>query len=176
VEPPVAATDGVLERGRLQDVSWLETLAHEIDHQLAGGFRDCRLGRVGRRDAVAAHGRQAQELTHASHGIGRELTTTGTRAGTRLVLQGAALLSGDAAGGFRADGLEDVLNRDVFIGVVPRRNRTPVEHQTRHIHAGQRHGSAGNGLVAADERDNAVELVAVDHHLDGISNQLAADE
>ena len=51
-----------------------------------------------------------------------------------------------------------------------------VEHHARDVEPQQRHGGAGNGLVAGHQRHDAVEHVAARHQLDRIGDHLAADQ
>ena len=82
----------------------------------------------------------------------------------------------DSARRVRADGFEDVLNGHISTGIAPWRDRAAIEHKARHVRPRERHDGTGNRLVAADERNDAVELVAVDDHLDGVGNDLATHE
>ena len=83
---------------------------------------------------------------------------------------------GHRAGGVRADGLEDVLDRDVRAAVPARRDRAAVEHEARHVEPRERHHGRGNRLVAADDADEAVEQVAARDELDRVGDHLARDE
>ena len=80
------------------------------------------------------------------------------------------------AGRVRADGLEDLLDRDVVPSETPGRDRAAVEHHGGHVEARERHDGAGDRLVAAREGDDGVEEVAATDELDRVGDHLAADE
>ena len=75
-----------------------------------------------------------------------------------------------------ADGLEDVLDRDVAAAEAPRRDRAVVEDEPGHVEARERHHRGRDRLVAADEADEAVEQVAAHDELDRVGDHLARDE
>ncbi len=78
--------------------------------------------------------------------------------------------------GVRPYPLEDVLDGDVAPLEPSGTNRPAVEHQRGQVEPEQRHGRAGKGLVAPDQRDHAVEEVAPADQLDGVGDHLAADQ
>ena len=82
----------------------------------------------------------------------------------------------DAAGGVRADDLEDVLDGDVAPVEAPGRDRAVVEDEAGDVEARQRHDGGGDGLVAAHQADEAVEQVAARGELDGVGDDLARDQ
>ena len=168
--------NGILERRARENVARPHAAAHEIDDALAGGAGDVRLGRIRRRHAAAAERRDAEKLAGDRHRVRGELAAARARAGTRRGFEPAQIAVAHAAGGVRADGLEHVLNRDVLAVELPRRNRSAVEHQPRHVQARERHHGGGNRLVAADEDHQAVEAVAARDELDRVGDHLAADE
>ena len=96
--------------------------------------------------------------------------------GTRLVFDAQQIGVRHASGRVRAHRLEDILNGDVLAVKLARRNRAAVEHHAGNIETRERHDGAGNRLVAARQRDEAVEQVAARDELDGVGNQIAADE
>jgi hypothetical protein len=65
------------------------------------------------------------------------------------------------ARGVSADGFEHVWNRDVAPVEPARSDRSAIEHQRGHVEPRQRHDRAGDCLVAARERHDAVEQVAI---------------
>ena len=75
-----------------------------------------------------------------------------------------------------ADRLEHLLNRDLAAVDDARHDGPAVVNQARDIHPRQRHGRSRNGLVAADDADHAVQLVALDRQLDGVGHNLARDQ
>ena len=77
-----------------------------------GDLRPCL--RVLGRDHDAAHRRDAEHLEGHRHRVGGELAAAGAGARAGDVLELVQLLVGHLAGGVRADGLEDVLDRHVL--------------------------------------------------------------
>jgi hypothetical protein len=73
---------------------------------------------------------------------------------------------GHPSGGVGTNGLEHVLDRHVVTGEPTRRNRPTVQNQPGDIESRERHRSAGDGLVAADEDDDGVEEIAASHEFD----------
>ncbi len=76
-----------------------------------------------------------------------------------------------------ADGLEHADHGHVALALVGARvDRPAVQHQAGHIQATEGHGRAGDGLVAADQADHAIEQVAAHDQLDRVGHDLAADQ
>jgi hypothetical protein len=86
------------------------------------------------------------------------------------------LLGGDLAGRVRADGLEDVADRDVAALEVTGRDGAAVEQQAGDVEPGERHHGAGDRLVAGREADDRVEEVRGGHELDRVGDDLTAHE
>ena len=168
--------DRVLERRFRHDVARAQVLADEPHDALAGGARDAGLGRIVGRHAAAAERRDAQELRGDRHGVRGELPAAGAGARTRGRFEVAQLGIGHPPGTVRANRLEHVLNRHVVALKAARRNRSAVQHQPRHVEPGERHRRRGDGLVAPDQHDHAVEAVAARDQLDRVGDHLAADE
>ena len=85
------------------------------------------------------------------------------------------------AGGVRADGFEDVVDGDVFVGAVglaeiAGRDGAAVEHEAGDVEAREGHDGGGHVLVAAGDADEAVEGVAARDELDGVGDDLAGDQ
>ena len=74
------------------------------------------------------------------------------------------------------NGLEDVLNVDVFATELAGHDRAAVEEAARQVEARRAHQHAGQTLVAASDRDGAVEALGVHNELVGVSDVLARDE
>ena len=128
------------------------------------------------RDRGGAHGREADQFHDGGHGVGGELAAARAGAGAGVIFDFEEFCVGDLAGGVRADGFEDVLNGDVVAFVAAREDRSAVENDAGEVEAKQRHGGAGNGLVAGDQGDDAVEHVAARDELDRIGDDFAADQ
>ena len=91
--------------------------------------------------------------------------------------------TGDLPGIVGADRLEDVLDGQVAVGeraggahAASEHDGPAVQHEPGHIDASEHHGHRGDGLVAPGDGDEAVEHVAPRDELDGVGDDLAADE
>ena len=104
-------------------------------------------------DHAAAHRRDAERLEGGRHRVRGELAAAGAGAGQAAPSISCSSSSRHLAGGVRADGLEDVLDRHVLALEFAGRDRAAVEHHAGHVEPGHRHHRAGDGLVAAGERD-----------------------
>src|SRR6478609_5278008 len=80
------------------------------------------------------------------------------------------LLVGHLARGVRADGLEDLLDRDVAALEAAGRDRAAVEHHGRDVQTRERHDRAGDRLVAAAQGDDRVEEVPAGDELDRVGD------
>ena len=97
-------------------------------------------------------------------------------AGAGMILDVQQFLIVDLARGMRAHGLEHVHDGDVAPLVPARQDRPAVQHDARHVQPQQRHGAAGNGLIARHQRHDAVEHVPARHQFDRIRDHLAAHQ
>ena len=93
-----------------------------------------------------------------------------------MVFQIFQLRIGHLAGRVLAHGFEDVLDRHVVALELSRHDRPAVEHQRRHVQAGERHHGSGNGLVTAGQGHDPVEEVSPRHEFDRIGDHLTADQ
>ena len=59
---------------------------------------------------------------------------------------------------------------------MPGQDRAAVQEDGGQVEADGRHHHAGQALVAAGDRDDAVEALGVDHELDGVGDDLPGDE
>ena len=170
------ARDSVFERLPREDVARGHVLAHDVHDEVAAARADVVFARINGGDARRAHGREADQFHDRRHGVGGELAAAGARAGTSDVFDFVQFGIADLAGRVRADGFEHVLNRHVFATEVAGHNRAAVENDAGHVETQQRHGRAGNGFVASDQRHDAVEHVAARHQFDGVGDHFAADQ
>jgi hypothetical protein len=136
--------DRVLDRLAGDDVARPLTAPQDVHDELARGTRDLGLARVLRRHQARADRADAHHLEGHRHRVGRVLAAAGADARARRGLDVRQLLLGDLAGGERADGLEDIHDRDVAALVVAGRDRAAVEHHAGHVEAGERHHRAGS--------------------------------
>ena len=132
-----------------------QAAAQHVHHQLAGREGDLGLRGVLGGDQARADRADAHHLEGHRHRVGGVLAAAraGARAGRGLDV--VEVLVGDLAGGVRADGLEDILDRDVLALVVAGRDRAAVEHHAGDVQPRERHHGAGDRLVAARTGDQA---------------------
>ena len=170
------AGDGVGESRARGDLARPAVVAHGVHDDLAAAETHIVFTRVHLRDRGGAHGRESDQFQHGGHGIGGELAAARARAGAGVVLDLQQFLVAHAAGGVGAHGFEDILNGDVAAVVASGQNRSAIQDDAGHVEPQQRHGRAGDGLVASHQRHDAVEHVAAGHQFDGIGNDFAADQ
>jgi len=168
--------DRVLERRTGHDRAGAGSLFHELDRETPGRLGDRGLVGMGRGDRVGAGRGQPQELERHAHRVGGELAPAGSRTRAGVLLHGAELARVDPPRVVRPHGLEDILDGEVAIVEPPRLDGAAVEDEPGDVHPAERHGSRGDGLVTADDEDEAVEAVAARDQLDGVGNELARDQ
>ena len=66
--------------------------------------------------------------------------------------------------------------RDVVAIVFARQDRAAIENYAGHVEPQQGHCGAGDGLIAGNQRDDAVKHVAADQELDRVRDHFAADQ
>src|SRR3954451_24203023 len=156
----------VLERVARYQLGGTQVAAHDVHHEPAGGHRRVGLALVRRRDAGERGWADTQEVECGRHRVGGEHPAAGPgpRQGDRLEL--VQLGGRHRAAEVAADALEDVLDRDVLALVGARRDRAVVEHEPGDVHARERHRRGRDRLVAADQADEAVEVMGARRELD----------
>ena len=130
---------------------------------------------VGGDQAVSQHG-DAEAVERHGHRVGGEVARARSGAGTGEPLQLVELSSRDQAPFLRADRLPHGLDRHLAAVQPSRAHRPAVEDDGRLVDARERHQRGGNGLVAADEADQRVEVVRVHHQLDRVGDHLTRDQ
>ena len=171
------ADDPVLQRALGQQVARAHAALEHVHDQAAGRPADLALAVVGRADGGAAHRREAEEFEHGGHRVGGVLraASAGARAGVHR--DRGELFVVDRAGRVLADGLEDVLNREVAAVVVASRgDRAAVERDRGDVEPRHRHRGGGDRLVAAADHDGGIEGVADGAELDRVGDQLTRDQ
>ncbi len=86
------------------------------------------------------------------------------------------VLVGHLADRVQADRLEDVRHGDVAALERAGQDRAAIDEDRRHVEPAHRHHHAGQRLVAAGHADQRVVAVAAHGQLDGIGDDLAADQ
>ena len=173
---PSDARDGIVEGGAGADVARQDVVAHGVHDDFAAAEGDAVLALVDLRHGGGAHGGESDELHDGGHGVGGELSAASAGAGAGVVLDIEEVGIAEFAAGVGAYGFEDVLDGDVVPFEFSRHDGAAIEHDAGDVEAEQRHGGAGDGFVAGDQGDDAVEHVAALHELDGVGDHLAADE
>ncbi|MNV16106.1 hypothetical protein D3C71_1068600 [compost metagenome] len=147
-----------------------------LDDQAAAALAFRALARIDGGDVVGAHGADAHHRQGHGHGVGGELAAAGAGAGADRALDRLQALVGQGAGAVGADGLEHLLDRDLLLADPAGQDGAAVIDQAGDIHPRQGHGRRRDGLVAADDADDAVQLMPLDRQLDGVGDDLAADQ
>jgi hypothetical protein len=117
-----------------------------------------------------------ERLDGHGHRVRREVPGAGAGPGAGAALELGEPLRGQPAALEGAHGLPDGLDRRLLPAPAPGPHRAAVEHHRRLVDAGERHERGGDRLVAAHDADDGVEVVRVDHQLDGVRDDLARDE
>ena len=167
---------GVLQAGAGDVFAGRVTGDNPLDDQAAASFALGRLARIDGGHVVGSHRGEAHHRQRHGHGVGRELAAAGSGAGADSALdrlQPRVIQRADRVG---TNGLEDVLNRNLAGADLAGQDGAAVVNQSGDIHPGQGHGRRRNCLVAADNADDAVQLVALDRQFDRICNDLSADQ
>ena len=143
--------------------------------------RSYALGRPGLlgihlRDRIKADRREADDLHHHRHRVGRVLAAACSRSWTRDRLQLREVCVGDLARRSRSDRLVYVTDRDLLAAPRAGHDGSAVEQETGPVESGQGDRGSRNRLVAGAERYQGIEHVPPRHELDGIGDHLAADE
>ena len=149
--------DGIFNRRLGDDLRGVRILLQEIEGEFAGQFARVRFPFVRGGNTGDSHGSEAEEFADQRHGVGGELTAAGACARTGRTFQFFQLGVGDFAARVRADGFVNVLNGDRVTFVLAGRDGAAIENQAGNVQAGESHDAAGNGFVAADQDDQAVE-------------------
>ena len=153
--------DGIVERGRRENLRRRQILPHHVDDAAAGGGAHARMIGIDRRDRRGARQREAQRLGDRHHGRGGAHHHAGAERARDAALDLVPVLLADAAG---------ALLVPVFpgVGAGAQRLAAPVAAQhragrhvdRRHAHADRAHDQARRGLVAAAHQHRAVDRMA----------------
>ena len=168
--------DGVLERGAVHHVERSAVLAQELHYLRARGAARDALARIVGGDARVANRREAQQLGRERHRVRRVLSAAGARSRASDVLELLQRAKRHLPRGVRAHRLEHVLDGHVAVLESAGRDGPAVEEQRRKVEAQERHRAARDRLVASDQHDGGVEHVRAAHQLDGVGDDLPADE
>ena len=147
--------------------------AHQGAAHVAGLAELARVD--GGQRGVAGKG-HSHHLDGGGHGVGGEQAGAGALAGAGDALQFPQLVEGDVALGVSAHGLENVLDVHVPAVVLAGHDGAAVHEDAGYVEASQGHHAAGHILVAAGDGDEAVHALAEGDQLDGVGDDLAADE
>ena len=175
--PPTAAAFS--SASRRDDVRRAHVVAHEPHHDAPGLDRRLGLARVHARGSPFRPARaDAEELERRRHRVGGELAAAGARAGAgrRLRARAARRRSSCPRGSAPTPS-----KTSWIVTSSPSEVRRARSSRCRARGPGRsmRASAITRGrdrLVAADEADDAVEVVAAGHELDRVRDDLAADE
>ena len=128
------------------------------------------------RNQAVADAREAETVEGHRHRVGGEVAGARAGAGQACCSSSSRSARGDQPALLRADGLPDVLDRDFAAAPAAGAHRPAVEDDGRLVDACERHQRRRDRLVAADQADEAVEVVRVHHQLDRVGDHLAGDQ
>src|SRR5580704_6388845 len=131
---------------------------------------------VGSGNAGDSHGSHAKKFADQGHGVGSELTTTCACTRTGGTFNFLQFLVTHLAARVCANGFKYILDGDGVAFELARCYGATVENQAGNIQTGERHDAAGNGFVATDKNDDAVEKIAAGDKFDGVRNDFTADQ
>ena len=134
------------------------------------------LRRIGCGDASEPDRPEPEEVDRDGHRVRGEVPGAGAQPGAGVALELLELVVVDPAALVCSDPLPHVLDGHRRAVVRAGRHRSRVEDQPRHVEPEQPHREPGNGLVAAADADQPVERLTQADELDGVRDQLAADE
>src|SRR6185436_8040504 len=123
----------ILQRLLGDHLPWSDAAAKHVHDHGPGAARDRDLVRIRRRHAGAAERRYAEDLADSGHRVRGELASACACARAGLPLERIEVLLTELAGGVGANRLEYVLDRDVVVLPLSRRDRAAVEHETRDV-------------------------------------------
>ena len=170
------ACNRVVESAARDDIARTNILPHRVHDHLAAMPRRIVFAIVDLRNRVDVARGQTDDFHNRRHGVRRILPAAGARPGTRRILNSKKFVIADAARRIGPDGFEDILDNYVFTLVFSRQHGPAIEDCAGDVQAQQRHGSSGYGLVAGNERDDAVEHVPSGYQFDRIGNHFPADK
>ena len=165
--------DRVLERFLAQDVRRLDAALDERHDGFAGAAAVVGFGARHRFLRRAVRKAQAERFDRRSHRVRRVHAGAGPRPRDRRRLDVLELRIVDLAGGIAADGFE---HRDDVAILRPGLDRAAVDEDRGTIEARHRHDAARHVLVAAADRDEAVESLGRRDGLDRVRDDLARHE
>ena len=177
VRRPAACRDSdhrIQQRTAIEEAARGQLAAGETSGQRARALGSAALGfeLVGGDQAVADR-RDPEAVEGHRHRVRREVSGAGAGAGARDPLELVELGAGDQAALLRSEALPDILDRHLSAAQAPGAHRPAVEHDGGLVDPCERHERGGNGLVAADEADERVEVVRMHHQLDRVGDHLA---
>ena len=168
--------DGVLERLLGHDHPRRDAEAEQVHHCLAGTTRVVFATAVDGRRRCCAGQRHADRLGDRAHRVGREHAAARTLAGASVPLDLGELVFGDGAERAGPDCLEHAGDVEGPTVVLARQRGTVVDEHAGEIEPGRRHQHGRDALVAPRKADEAVESFGMDDGLDGVADDLTADE
>ena len=148
----------------------------DVHHDVPGTLCNRQPLRVDARHHRGIRHRQSERFGHHRHRVGGELPGAGADARLAGALQNVQVRFAHRAGLHRADAFIGIEHRHLVSLKTPRQRGSAIEKYPRHVAAHEPHHRAGQGLVAAAERDEPVIGVALHHRFDRVRDQLAAHQ
>ena len=168
---------GVFQRLAGDDLARQRAAAfQDIHDQRAGPLADAAAAGIDPRDHRGIGHGKAQRLGNHRHGIGGELPGAGADGGLAGLFQLRQLILGHGARLHGANRLVSVQDRNILALEPPRQGRAAIDKDRGHVAADHAHDHTRQGLVAAAITDQAVIGMAVNHRLDAVGDDLAADQ
>ena len=168
--------DRVLEGLLGHDPARVQLELDGLDSKLAGLDSPFAAPHVRGGSRRGTNRRHAKGLGNRGHRVGSKHATARAGAWAGLFLQLVQVFLAHRAARHCTDRLEDVLNVDVFATELAGHDRAAIEEAARQVEARRAHQHAGQALVAASDRDRAVEALGVHDQLVRVSDILARDE
>ncbi len=164
---------GVLQAFQGHDVTRADVLVDQVHDGTTRGLAIHVAAVIGRGHARAVDQRQADCLGHTGHGVGRELTATGSRRRARDALHDVQLGLGQVASLVFTNGFEQVLNGNVFAFVATRQDRSAIDEDGRRVQTHHDHHHARQGFVTPGQTNDGVIAVAAHGQFHTVRNRFA---
>src|SRR5262249_49130735 len=121
-------------------------------------------------------GRDTKKTNQGPHGAGVNSPATSPGPWASAVFHRLEFIFVDSTATVSANGFENILNSEITLPQMARRNGATVEREPGNIQTRQCHHHSRVSFVATGKTYQRVEVIAARHQLDGICDHLAADE
>ena len=169
-------SDGIVEGGAGADVARLQVFVYSIHDDGAAIVRNLVLALVYLGNAGHAHGAEANDFHHGSHGVGGKLAAASAGAGASIIFNFFQFRIRNFAGGAGAHCFKHILNTEFLAVQLAGQYGAAVENNAWDIQPKAGHGRAGNGFIASHQANQAVEHITTGGEFDGIGDEVARDK